>query len=312
MVKNKKVNKKDMDKEIDEILKISNTETPSQNQDNNITLELKQEENEEIYNDEEDIYVHNIQRGLKEIYNDIKENKIEGIKLNNQIYKIKGINKEQQYVSDTHLFYFDYYLSMEDIKGQEKYIKLNYYYELFDKILIKKIPLLWKIKNFWYRNNPLILFKKYKAKLFLDDEIKEILYLGCDNINNPYKHEYKSSLKDKFKWIEYNLLHCHCSDREEKSCDIDIENMIKNNSYESIKEYEKEKQECREKLKKCATLLNKLDNKYYESEEFIIKNYELIYNDLSELRNRIKELGYDTNSSKSLDNFIKKYEKKIN
>ena len=201
---------------------------------------------------------------------------------------------------------------MEDIKGQEKYIKLNHYYELFDKILIKKLPLLWKIKNFWYRNNPLILFKKYKTKLFLDDEIKGILYLGCDNISNPYKHEYKSSLKDKFKWFEYNLLHCHCSDNEEKSCDIDIENIIKNNSYEGIKEYEKEKQECREKLKKCATLLNKLDNKYYESEEFIIKDYELIYNDLSELRNRIKELGYDTNSSKSLDNFIKEYEKKIN
>ena len=305
MVKNKKVNEKDMDKEIDEILKISNTEISSQNQDDNITLELEQEENEEIYNNEEDIYVHNVQKRLKEIYNDIKENKIEGLKLSNQIYKIKDINKERQYVSSTHSFYFDYYLSMENIKGQEKYIKLNYYYELLDMILIKKLPLLWKIKNFWYRNNPLILFKKYKAKLFLDDEIKEILYLGCDNINNPYKHEYKSSLKDKFKWFEHNLLHCHCSDREEKSCDIDIENIIKNNSYEGIKEYEKEKQECKEKLKKCATLLNKLDNKYYESEEFIIKDYELIYNDLSELRNRIKELGYDTNSSKSLDNFIK-------
>ena len=55
-----------------------------------------------------------------------------------------------------------------------------------------------------------------------------------------------------------------------------------------------------------------MDNKYYESEEFIMKDYELIYNDISELRNRIKELGYDTNSSKSLDNFIKEYEKKIN
>lgn len=313
MVKNKKVNEKDMDKEIDEILKISDTEISSRNQDDNITLELKQEENEEIYNDEEDIYLHNIQKRLKEIYNDIKENKIEGFKLNDQIYKIKDIDKDQQYVSDTHLFYFDYYLSMEDIKEQEKYIKLNYYYELLDKILIKKLPLLWHIKYYWYKYNPISLYKNYKIKNNFDNDINEMLYnSGCIK-ENPFKNknEYKSSLTDKIKWIGHNLLHCHCSDKEEESCDIDIENIIKNNSYEGIKEYEKEKDECRKKLKNCAALLNKLDNKYYESEEFIIKDYKLIYNDMSELRNRIKELGYDTNSSKSLDNFIKTYERKM-
>ena len=35
MIKNKKANEKDMDKEIDEILKISNSEISSRNQDNN-------------------------------------------------------------------------------------------------------------------------------------------------------------------------------------------------------------------------------------------------------------------------------------
>lgn len=316
MVKNKNVNEKDMDKEIDEILKISNTEISSQNQDDNITLEFKQEENEEIYNDEEDVYVHvhNIQKRLKEIYNDIKENKIEGFKLNNQIYKIKDIDKEQQYLSSTHLFYFDYYLSMEDIKEQEKYIKLNYYYELLDRILIKKLPLLWKIKNFWYRNNPINLYKKYKVKKDYENDIKEMLYNGGCIKENPFKNknEYKSSLTDKIKWFGYNLLHCHCSDKEEESCDIDIENIIKNNSYEGIKEYEKEKDELYKLQGQVRSILEIMDNKEYPLIEYKInedRTYRPYYSD--KWVKRLTELGYDSHLKEDLERFIKDGEKNI-
>lgn len=310
MVKNKKVNEKDMDKEIDEILKISNTEISSQNQDDNITSELKQEENEEIYNNEVDIYVHNIQKRLKEIYNDIKENKFEGFKLNNQIYKIKDIDKEHQYISDTHLFYFDYYLLMEDIKEQEKYIKLNYYYELLDRILIKKLPLLWKIKNFWYRNNPINLYKKYKVKKDYENDIKEMLYNGGCIKENPFKNknEYKSSLADKIKWIGHNLLHCHCSDKEEESCDIDIDEIIKNNSYEGIKEYEKEKDKLFDLQEQVRSILGIMDNKEYPLFEYK-GNYQPYYSD--KWVKRLTELGYKGYVKEDLERFIRDSEKNI-
>ena len=316
MVKNKKSVRKnkddkkiDIDKEIDEILKLGNVEDiSSQNQDDNIALELKQEENEEIYNDEEDIYVHNIQERLKEIYNDIKENKIEGIKLNNQIYKIKDIDKEHQFVYDTHLIYFDYYLSMEDIKEQEKYINLNYYYELLDKILIKKLPLLWKIKNFWYRNNPNNLYKKYKVKKDYGNDIKEMLYNGGCIKENPFKNknEYKSSLTDKIKWFGHNLIHCHCSDKEEESCDVDIESIIKNNSYEGIKEYEKEKDKLFELQNKVRSILEIMDNKEYPYIVYTYKGDCSIIPLFSEgWRKRLVELGYDSHLKEDLERFIR-------
>ena len=285
---NKKV---DIDKEIDEIIKISNVDTGT------IEKPLEKIINKELYNNE-----------YEKIYENIIHNHYEGYIWNNKKYKIKEVNKEQDYYAGN---YFNYYFSIENVKGDEEYVKFNIF--LKDN-LIEKLPLLWKIKNFWYKNNPINLYKKYKVKKDYGNDIKEMLYNGGCIKENPFKNknEYKSSLTDKIKWFGHNLLHCQCSDREETSCDIDINEIIKNNSYEGIKEYEKEKDELYKLQGQVRSILEIMDNKEYPLNEYKINEdgtYRPYFSD--KWVKRLTELGYDSHLKEDLERFIKDGEKNI-
>lgn len=248
---------------------------------------------------------------LEKKYNDILQGKYKGYKLDNKIYKIKNIYKEtvdgiyRDYLND---YRYNYYLLLEDNKGNEKYIKYNSFIYDNKENLIKRLSLLWKIKNFWHKNNPVVLYKSFKVKNNFDNDINEMLYIGGCIEENPYKKNNKSSLKDKLEWFGHNLLHCHCSDKEEESCDIDIDEIIKNNSYEGIKEYEKEKDELFKLQEQVRSILGIMDNKEYPTFEYK-GNYQPYYSD--KWVKRLTELGYKGYVKEDLERFIRDSEKNI-
>lgn len=305
MVKNNKSVNNDfneninIDKEIEEILNLCKFDAEEA---------LKNTEKEIIYDDKKykiDVYNFEHKKELEEIYNNINQKGFKGYFWNNQIYKIIGMDREMNYHAGTYLNSYNYYISIENIKGEDSYIKFNFNYE---KNLLEKLPLSWYIKYYWYKYNPISLYKNYKIKNNFDNDINEMLYNGGCIKENPFKNknEYKSSLKDKFKWVGHNLLHCHCSDREEESCDVDIENIIKNNSYEGIKEYEKEKDKLFEFQEQVRSMLEIMDNKEYPLFEYKINEngtYRPYYSD--KWLKRLTELGYKGYVKEDLERFIR-------
>lgn len=305
IIDNKDDKKVDIDKEIEEILKLGKFDAEEA---------LKNTEKEIIYDDKKykiDVYNFEHKKELEEIYNNINQKRFKGYFWNNQIYKIISMDREMNYYAGTYLNNYNYYISIENIKGEDSYIKFNLNYE---KNLLEKLPLSWEIKNFWNKYNPLYLYKEYKVKKDYENDIKEMLYNGGCIKENPFKNknEYKSSLSDKIKWIGHNLLHCQCSDKEEESCDIDIDEIIKNNSYEGIKEYEKEKDELYKLQGQVRSILEIMDNKEYPLNEYKINEdgtYRPYFSD--KWVKRLTELGYDSHLKEDLERFIKDGEKNI-
>lgn len=305
MVKNNKSVNNDfneninIDKEIEEILNLCKFDAEEA---------LKNTKKEIIYDDKKyktDVYNFEHKKELEEIYNNINQKRFKGYFWNNQIYKIISMDREMNYYAGTYLNNYNYYISIENIKGEDSYIKFNFNYE---KNLLEKLPLSWYIKYYWYKYNPISLYKNYKIKNNFDNDINEMLYNGGCIKENPFKNknEYKSSLKDKFKWVGHNLLHCHCSDKEEESCDIDIENIIKNNSYEGIKEYEKEKDKLFEFQEQVRSMLEIMDNKEYPLFEYKINEdgtYRPYFSD--KWLKRLTELGYKGYVKEDLERFIR-------
>lgn len=301
MVKNKKSvrknkdNKKvDIDKEIDEILKLGNVEdVSSQNQDDNIISNGEWEENKKRFSDYKE---HHIKES-RDIYKDFLNKKIKGINYFNEDYKINN-----GYVDVG----WNYFLTIENIKGHIRELNINASYT--DVKCIKHLSLKWYVKNFWNKYNPISLYKTIKLKKDYDNDINGALYNAGVIEENPFKNknEYKSSLTDKIKWFGHNLLHCQCSDREEKSCDIDIDEIIKNNSYEGIKEYEKEKDKLFELQEQVRSILEIMDNKEYPLFEYKInedRTYRPYFSDKWE--KRLTELGYKGYVKEDLERFIR-------
>ena len=316
IIDNKDDKNVDIDKEIDEILKLSNVEDiSSQNQDDNIISNSEWEEIKEIADEH---YEKNVnknfskekiseQKELEIYYNDIKNKVYIGYENYSNI-KYKIIKYDREY---SQLEGYLYYLDMVDNKNNSYYIQMD---RCTQYHLLKQLPLTWYIKYYWYKYNPISLYKNYKIKKNYDNDIKEMLYNGGCIKENPFKNknEYKSSLTDKIKWFGHNLLHCQCSDREEKSCDIDIENIIKNNSYEGIKEYEKEKDELYKLQGQVRSILEIMDNKEYPLIEYKInedRTYRPYFSDKWE--KRLTELGYDSHLKEDLERFINDGEKNI-
>ena len=300
IIDNKDDKKVDIDKEIDEILKLSSVEDiSSQNQDDNIISNSEWEENKKV-----DLYYeeHHIKESSN-IYKDFLNKKIKGINYVNEDYKINNGHVDNNW---------NYFLTIENIKGQIRELNINANYTYVK--CIKHLSLKWYAKNFWNKYNPLYLYKEYKVKKDYENDIKEMLYNGGCIKENPFKNknEYKSSLTDKIKWIGHNLLHCHCSDKEEESCDIDIDEIIKNNSYEGIKEYEKEKDELYKLQGQVRSILEIMDNKEYPLNEYKINEdgtYRPYFSD--KWVKRLTELGYDSHLKEDLERFIKDGEKNI-
>lgn len=294
-----------IDKEIEEILNLCKFDAEEA---------LKNTKKEIIYDDKKykiNVYNFEHKKELEEIYNNINQKGFKGYFWNNQIYKIISMDREMNYYAGTYLNNYNYYISIENIKGEDSYIKFNFNYE---KNLLEKLPLSWYIKYYWYKYNPISLYKNHKIKNNFDNDINEMLYNGGCIKENPFKNknEYKSSLTDKIKWFGHNLLHCHCSDKEEESCDIDIDEIIKNNSYEGIKEYEKEKDKLFELQEQVRYILEIMDNKEYPLFEYKINEdgtYRPYFSDKWE--KRLTELGYKGYVKEDLERFIRDSEKNI-
>ena len=241
------------------------------------------------------------EKELETYYNDIKNKVYIGYENYSNI-KYKIIKCDREY---SQLEGYLYYLDMIDDKNNSYYIQMVRFTQYR---LLKQLPLTWYIKYYWNKYNPISLYKNYKIKKNYDNDINEMLYNGGCIKENPFKNknEYKSSLKDKFKWVGHNLLHCHCSDKEEESCDVDIENIIKNNSYEGIKEYEKEKDKLFEFQEQVRSMLEIMDNKEYPLFEYKINEdgtYRPYYSD--KWVKRLTELGYKGYVKEDLERFIR-------
>ena len=129
MVKNNKSVNNDfneninIDKEIEEILNLCKFDAEEA---------LKNTKKEIIYDDKKyktDVYNFEHKKELEEIYNNINQKRFKGYFWNNQIYKIISMDREMNYYAGTYLNSYNYYISIENIKGEDSYIKFNFNYE---------------------------------------------------------------------------------------------------------------------------------------------------------------------------------------
>lgn len=199
-----------------------------------------------------------------------------------------------------------YYLDMVDNKNNSYYIQMDRYTQYR---LLKQLPLTWYIKYYWNKYNPISLYKNYKIKKNYNNDINEMLYIGGCIEENPFKLDNKSSFSDKLKWFGHNLFHCKCSDNIDESCEIDIENIIKNNSFEKIKEIKESEDKLYKLQQEVRSLLEIMDKKEYpEYEEKFLINGKTRTILAYEWIDRLSELNYDYKDEKDLRRFIKNFE----
>ena len=209
------------------IIKSIKKDDEYKNIDGEELLSIKKELNDMIKNhipfEERDNYLYHKYCKILQQIKDKKYVAIEDCNRNNEISKIL-----YSIVNNSNRFYN--ILVVEDIDG---IIRENYLNEEDIFKLKTKIPFSWYIKKFFWKFLP----KTSKNKL--DKEIEEILDLS--NNECTYKSKpIKPSFSDKVKWVGHNLFHCKCSDNIEESCEIDIENIIKNNTMKQIKKDKEE------------------------------------------------------------------------
>lgn len=209
--------------------------------------ELTTLDNREIKRKKQEVY-----HLYKTYYEKILNKQINAYSQDGKVYKITDTNKDD---SEN-----NFYITIMDVNGVKRSISIDID-DIADDNYLKHTPLNWHLHYYWnkfiYKISNIVVNKKYKSEInhiiynsidtsFNDtskekcpkefnNEINNILY-NARSINSLPNE--KESLKDKIKWFGHNLFHCKCSDKDE-SCDVDIDEIIKNNSLEQIEKDKK-------------------------------------------------------------------------